>query len=109
MTQSELAIKQEELIRQEKKLKAMFLAITSIFNYTPEYILSGSKKHPLPYIVCIIANKLNNDGYDAETIGRIINRDRTTIIGCIKKYPEWLQYDKKFNIFVNKFNEFLEN
>ena len=45
-------------------------------------------------------------GYSVSEIARMYRCNHASVINLLKRYNEWLEYDKEFKILVEKFNSY---
>ena len=45
-------------------------------------------------------------GYSISEIGRLLKAHHSSVIHLLKRYNEWLEYDKEFKMLVEKFNSY---
>jgi chromosomal replication initiation ATPase DnaA len=60
-------------------------AIAELYGYTVEDILGKSKVRPLMEVRRMCVLRMRNKGYSTLAIGRIMNRDHSTIVHSLQK------------------------
>ena len=96
-----------ETLGQRNELKIRILC--EIYDITPEQLRSKTKSRKMADIRCIFCNRLLKDGHLVPDIGKLINRDRTSVIAALKKFDILMSNDRKFISLNDKIDEKLNS
>lgn len=69
---------------------------------TPDELTSGCRKHRFAFVRMIVSKLMRDERYSLNDIGRLLNKDHTTILYYLGRYDDMYKYDKKFRGIADK-------
>jgi hypothetical protein len=71
----------------------IFDAAGEVTGYLRENIISNTRKRSVVYTRNIIIKLISELGFKDATIARFVHRDRTLVIGVLKDFDTWINFD----------------
>jgi len=89
---------------------AIITNLTELFSVSKETLLSKKRQRRLVNIRCIAIREIraNYPRMGLKTIGRIFNKDHSTIIHSLKQYDILMRFDHDFKEMVLDYTQFTE-
>jgi hypothetical protein len=78
--------------------------VSSIYDIDPLLLSDNTRKQPIPdarKTFCLLARKYNREVTTPE-IGKMLNKDHSTVVMATKKAHEFYSYDEKFRIKMDR-------